>query len=291
MKFDMHCHTKEGSLDGKVMIEEYIRQLKRMGFGGMLVSDHNSYDGYREWKNSLKGKEYTDFVVLKGVEYDTLDCGHMLIIMPVGVKLRILEMRGLPIAVLIRIVHRYGGIIGPAHPYGEKYLSAVTTRERKRKYSRQGNKKLIEQFDFIEIYNACEKHEVNLKAARLAQKYGCPGFGGSDAHKPDCIGKGWTDLPETIRNENDLIAYIRERPHIRCGGSFYDSTVRDKLGKWNVVRLDGFFFYNKLGAASKRRKRKKELKRIYPEYKEIRKKTEDDSETAGAGQNFVENQR
>ena len=24
MKFDMHCHTKEGSMDGKVMIEEYI---------------------------------------------------------------------------------------------------------------------------------------------------------------------------------------------------------------------------------------------------------------------------
>ena len=28
VKFDMHCHTKEGSLDGKVEIEEYIRILK-----------------------------------------------------------------------------------------------------------------------------------------------------------------------------------------------------------------------------------------------------------------------
>lgn len=26
MKFDMHCHTKEGSTDGRVMIEEYIRR-------------------------------------------------------------------------------------------------------------------------------------------------------------------------------------------------------------------------------------------------------------------------
>ena len=31
MKFDMHCHTKEGSLDGKVVIEEYIRRLKEKG--------------------------------------------------------------------------------------------------------------------------------------------------------------------------------------------------------------------------------------------------------------------
>lgn len=38
----------------------------------MLVSDHNSYDGYREWRDSIKGKNHTDFVVLKGVEYDTI---------------------------------------------------------------------------------------------------------------------------------------------------------------------------------------------------------------------------
>ena len=163
MKFDMHCHTKEGSTDGRVVIEEYIQRLRSMGFGGMMVTDHNSYDGYREWKNSLKGKEYTDFVVLKGIEYDTLDCGHMLVVMPVGVKLRILEMRGLPIALLVKIVHRYGGIIGPAHPYGEKYLSVVTTRERKRKYSRQGNKKLIEQFGGNIVGRACVLAEGDAK--------------------------------------------------------------------------------------------------------------------------------
>ena len=112
MKFDMHCHTKEGSMDGKVMIEEYIKKLKEKGFGGMLVSDHNSYDGYREWRDSIKGKNHTDFVVLKGVEYDTIDCGHMLVIMPEGVKLKLLELRGLPAQILIMVVHKYGGIVG-----------------------------------------------------------------------------------------------------------------------------------------------------------------------------------
>ncbi len=38
MKFDMHCHTKEGSLDGKVPIEEFVRVLKEKGFDGMLVT-------------------------------------------------------------------------------------------------------------------------------------------------------------------------------------------------------------------------------------------------------------
>lgn len=135
MKFDMHCHTKEGSMDGKVMIEEYIRTLKRKGFGGMLVSDHDSYDGYREWKNAIKGRAHQDFVVLKGVEYDTCDCGHILVIMPFGVKLKILELRGLPGSILVKIVHAYGGILGPAHPYGEKFMSMISTNERKKSIS------------------------------------------------------------------------------------------------------------------------------------------------------------
>lgn len=96
MKFDMHCHTKEGSLDGKVGIEEYIRILKEKGYQGMLVSDHNSYNGYRYWRDHIKGKKYTDFVVLKGIEYDTNNAGHFLVILPEGVKPRILEMRGMP---------------------------------------------------------------------------------------------------------------------------------------------------------------------------------------------------
>ena len=33
MKIDMHCHTKEGSIDGKVPIEEYIRMLRNAASG------------------------------------------------------------------------------------------------------------------------------------------------------------------------------------------------------------------------------------------------------------------
>lgn len=262
MKFDMHCHTKEGSLDGKVMIEEYIRRLREQGFGGMLVSDHNSYDGYREWKKSVKDRQYQDFVVLKGVEYDTMDCGHILVIMPEGVKLWILEMRGLPVDMLIRIVHFYGGILGPAHPYGEKYLSAMTTRLRKERYKKKLSS-LVSQFDFIEIFNACEKKETNDKAYELAKEYGKPGFGGSDAHKTDCIGKAYTELPDNIRTESDLIAYIKSNPVIECGGTFYERTTKDRLGKVNAVLVESFYVYNKMGNALRGRKRRKELRYIF----------------------------
>ena len=137
MKFDMHCHTKEGSLDGKVPIEAAVVILKEKGFGGMLISDHNSYKGYRAWKKWKGGAQEENFVVLKGVEYDTIDAGHILVIMPEGVKLRILELRGLPVQFLIEIVHKYGGILGPAHPCGEKYLSITNTRKHRNRIDRK----------------------------------------------------------------------------------------------------------------------------------------------------------
>ncbi len=62
-------------------------------------------------KRISKGKKHTDFVVLKGIEYDTRDAGHILVIMPEGVKIRLLEMRGMPLALLIDLVHRNGGVL------------------------------------------------------------------------------------------------------------------------------------------------------------------------------------
>lgn len=259
MKFDMHCHTKEGSLDGKVTIEDYIGRLKEKGFDGMLVSDHNSYNGYREWKNKIKNHKFQDFVVLKGIEYDTIDAGHILVIMPEEVKLKILELRGLPVQFLIDIVHKHGGILGPAHPCGEKYLSILNTRKHRNQLS------VMDKFDFIEGFNACESEESNERAQRIAELFELPVFGGSDAHKPDCIGLGFTQFHGVIQCEADLIALIQEkkRQASSCGGVYYDGTTKKKIGKINNVLVQSFWFYNHLGSIYRRRKRKLELKKLY----------------------------
>jgi len=256
MKFDMHCHTKKGSPDGKVTIEEYISILKKKGFDGMLVTDHDSYKGYRYWLKNIAGKHHKDFVVLKGIEYDTIDAGHMLIIMPDTVHVRLLEFRGLPVQILIDVVHAHGGIIGPAHPYGERYLSFVNTFVGKRRIN------VVKQFDFIEVYNACEAEDINLKAGRLAKKFNKPGFGGSDAHRADCCGLGYTEIDATIRTQADLIAAVKN-PDIRIttGGTRYGKTTKDKLGSANDLLVRGFKYYNRFAGLLKARKRRSELKR------------------------------
>ncbi len=259
MKFDMHCHTKEGSLDGKVPIEEFIAALRSKGYDGMLISDHDTYNGYREWLRELKGRKFQDFVVLKGIEYDTIDAGHILIIMPETVKLKILELRGLPVHFLIDIVHRNGGILGPAHPCGEKYLSITNTRKHRHQLA------VMDRFDFIEGFNSCEEQEGNARAMEIAVQFEKPAFGGSDAHKPDCVGLGWTDFSEPVTCESDLIRLVKEkgRDACVCGGEYYEGTTKKRIGRANNLLVSSFWFYNHLASLCRHRKRKLELKKMY----------------------------
>ncbi len=259
MKFDMHCHTKEGSPDGKVPVEEFIDILMENGYDGMLVTDHDSYNGYRAWRRNPVCQRNQNFTVLKGIEYDTIDAGHILVIMPEDVKLPILELRGLPVQFLIKIVHKHGGILGPAHPCGVKYMSIFNTR------NHRDRPEIIEQFDFIEGFNACEEQESNDRAQEIAAEYGKPAFGGSDAHKLDCIGLGATEFAGEITTESDLIALVKEKgtQACTCGGSYYQHTTKQKIGRLNSVLVHSFWLYNHVGSMWRYRRRHLELKRMY----------------------------
>lgn len=254
MKIDMHCHVREGSIDSKISLDKYISILKEKGIDGMVITDHDTYNGYRHWKENMKGKVHQDFVVLKGIEYDTLDAGHILIVMPQGVNMRLLELRGLPLPMLIDFVHHHGGICGPAHPCGEKYMSYTNTKRW------QKSPELMKEFDFVETFNACEPAKSNGGAKLLAEKYGKPGVGGSDAHHPNCAGMAYTEFPEPIETELDLIAQIRNKENIQAKGEFYNKTTKDKIGKAHKILVYSFWFYNKFGAIMKKRGRKSKIK-------------------------------
>ncbi len=246
MRFDMHCHTKEGSLDGKVTLEDEIARLKELGYDGMLVSDHNSFKAYRQYTRHTDRDEEDDFVLLRGVEYDTSDAGHILVIMPTDTVSPILEMRGLPVRLLIEIVHSSHGILGPAHPCGEKYLSLTNC-----KYYHK-HPEVIDKFDFAEVFNSCVTAEANEKAAALAAEHHLPGTAGSDSHKIDCLGLAYTDFDQPIHNETELIDYIKGSPHITCGGSHYDGSTRDHLGVFYDFLLWLFYLYNRIGNERRR---------------------------------------
>ena len=148
----------------------------------------------------------------------------------------------------------YGGILGPAHPFGEKYLSFGSSK----KYQR--NPKIMQEFDFLEAYNSCEVEERNQEAKKAARKYFLAEFGGSDSHKADCIGTAYTEFREPIHTESDLIEQVKRRAPIKAGGTYYHGTTKEKIGKANDLLLYSFWVYNKVAGFAKYNKRRKQRK-------------------------------
>lgn len=237
MKFDMHCHTKAGSIDSKIPIERYIELLKQQGFDGMLVTDHDSYKGYRYWEEN-RDRMPGDFVVLKGIEYDTKDAGHFIVIMPDDIHLRVLQIRGMSVEMLEKIVHHFGGILGPAHPFGPRSSSAMFFNKMRK------NPHLIRKFDFLEGFNTCETAHANQIAQLLAKKYGKQCFGGSDSHKEEYVGMAFTDFDREITCNNDLIQCVREGGVVSYGGT-ERKFLRKHRKRHSLVVTWGFKAYNR----------------------------------------------
>ncbi len=238
MKYDMHCHTKEGSIDAKVDILTYASRLKEKGFTGMLITDHNSYKGYETWLKAEKPGELKDFYALKGIEYDTSDGGHVLVVLPDGVHCPLLEIRGMSIYKLERIVHKLGGIIGPAHPYGTGFFAI------KKRLATRKNTKLFEKFDFIEGFNACIHPRSNEKAKALAKDFKKPQFGGSDAHHKHVVGSAYTRFNKKIKSNNDLIRYIKTQQKTYLGGNKNKSMGADHGKIVTLLGVIGYYVYN-----------------------------------------------
>lgn len=236
MKFDMHCHTKAGSIDSIISIDKYIELLKAEGFDGMLVTDHDSYRGYYNWLENRH--KHPDFVVLKGVEYDTKDAGHFIVIMPDKVNLKVLKTRGMSIDTLEKVVHTYGGVLGPAHPFGPRSSSAMLFKKMFQ------SPELIKKFDFVEGFNVCETIKSNQLAQHLALAYNLPCIGGSDSHKAEYVGMGFTEFDQEVRSNDDMIRCIKEG-HIAAFGGTEREWLKKHKKRNSFYATWGFRAYNR----------------------------------------------
>lgn len=236
MKFDLHCHTKEGSVDSKVSVGDYVKYFKAIGFDGFMIADHNSYRGCKAWDEIKDNPEFDGITVIRGMEYDTKDAGHILVIMPDDVYLRILKIRGMRCKRLIAIVHALGGVLGPAHPFGVASSSMMGFKKMK--------PYLLKHVDFVEVFNTCEQPLSNQLAGELAKRYRLPGIAGSDAHVEEYIGMACTDIHYPIHCNNDLIHAIKLHATITAGGTERVITRRGKY-KENWIGKTAYRIYNR----------------------------------------------
>lgn len=236
LKFDLHCHTKEGSIDAKVPVREYADRFIELGFDGFMISDHNSYRGCKAWNKIKDEEKYRNFTVIYGIEYDTKDAGHILVILPDGIFLPILKIRGMKCRKLVKLVHAFGGILGPAHPFGVATSSAMGFKLM--------DKSLIRHFDFIETFNTCEMPKSNQLAVELADKFNLPAFAGSDSHVTDYIGMACTEIDADIKCNNDFIKALKAGAFVNAGGTERSVTKKAKRKEHWTGQI-GYKIYNR----------------------------------------------
>ncbi|HSV42750.1 MAG TPA: PHP domain-containing protein [Methanomassiliicoccales archaeon] len=184
MKLDMHVHTVHSN-DGKNKVAEAIETLKRKGFQGAMILDHNNPNGALE----ALALGFEDFIVVPGIEVSSAE-GHIL-------ALNVTEPidRDMGVQETIDAIHERGGIAVAAHPY--------------RRWSGLGEDNVTGYpFDAIEAFNGRSTKGANKKASELANRLGRPITGGSDSHESSSLGYAYTIVPDECRTAKDIVAAI-----------------------------------------------------------------------------------
>ncbi len=158
--FDLHVHTCY-SPDGHAYIKDIIKILRKKGFKGAAITDHNTVKG------ALQKHDCDDFLIIPGIEVST-EKGHIL-----GIGIRE-EVKKRNADEVINELHEQGAIAVLAHPY------------------RWHPPKIHSPLDGIETFNARSFPSHNKKAKNLAHALNMPETGGSDAHYLSEMGRGYT---------------------------------------------------------------------------------------------------
>ncbi|NLI13946.1 MAG: PHP domain-containing protein [Peptococcaceae bacterium] len=218
MIIDIHVHEKTFSADSGIGLEEIVEEARRKGLDGVCVTDHDS-NGISEI--AFEYQQKCGFTIFVGAEIcDILVFG-----------IDELPDQKMHAGELLSLVINQGGVGIAAHPYRDNNRGLGD------------NIKILSDLAGIEVLNGRTEPHNNVKALEAYQQYSMPGFGGSDAHQLDEVGKCATYFPHGIKTEADFIKAVKSK---RCEPVFYENGVYRKV-KRGLINEKVFSFNSGLG--------------------------------------------
>lgn len=171
LRVDAHVHTA-ASYDSGMVPARLVERAVQADLDGVVVTDHDTVEGARVVADLAAAR---DLVVVVGCEVSTAD-GHLLAMGVEGAP-----EPGRPLVETARAVRESGGIAVVPHPFQR---------------SRHGaGENAIANVDGVEVYNALTFTGLrNRQAERFAAREGYPPFAGSDAHRPETVGRAATEI-------------------------------------------------------------------------------------------------
>ncbi len=215
MRIDLHIHTKY-STDGREEIKDIVRYAKKIGLGGIAITDHTSIKG---WKEAVSLGKERGLVIIRGEEVSSSE-GHIL---AYGIS-DFIE-KGLSPEETVEKIRENGGVAVAAHPYrlsngvGERVVRRV-------------------DFDAIEGMNARSPYFVNQKGIRLAREIGRPITGGSDSHLLRELGRAYAIFTDEAGNSDEVVDAIA-KGRVSFGGKSLGKTELLSQGLRKCIRWMG----------------------------------------------------
>jgi len=171
MKYDLHVHTHHSKC-GILKPATILKLAKKKGFNGIAVTDHGTIQGGLDVKKLNTDK---DFEVIVGAEVRT-NKGELLLFYLNE------EIKSKNLFEVIDEARQQGALISISHPY----------RAMPHLRFKYPIEKLLNKIDAIETFNSRMLPFDNYWAQKKAKKFNIAATGGSDAHFPFDIGKGYT---------------------------------------------------------------------------------------------------
>ena len=203
MKVELHCHSHYSvrniiHCEGLNSPAELIRSAKRMGLGGIAITDHKVTDG---WPSAAREAKKQGIVFIPGMEIETME-GHV-----IGLGLNQPVRNYLSVRETIDRIHKQGGLAVAPHPYD---------------VMGEGIGDSMKHADLAEVFSSLNIEVSNHIARVRAKNLGKPFCVGSDAHTLDMVG-----LSQNIVEADDLDSVLRQ---LKLGkASFKTEYVPPKL--------------------------------------------------------------
>jgi predicted metal-dependent phosphoesterase TrpH len=203
MILDLHIHTSWHSADSNLSPLELIREAKRVGLDGVVVTEHDR--GWDRFQARGLAAEH-NFIFLRGIEVST-DLGHILVY---GLDEYVSGIQRAE--KLRRVVEDMGGAMVVAHPFRRAFTpdfrhgkepTPLTLAE-------AAQRPVFGLVDGIEVCNGASIDRENKFAMEVCERLGFAPTGGSDAHSELGIGCYATQFDDVIHSEADVIAALKQ---------------------------------------------------------------------------------
>jgi histidinol phosphatase-like PHP family hydrolase len=197
---EMHVHTRAGSADSSITVDELGARAVAAGVGGIVVSEH--FRVWSDWERSAFFDRW-GVRIYRAIEATT-DIGHVILLgAPEGMS-PTYDGRA-----LLRTARKDGLYSILAHPF-RYYFDAVHSSQRpvfpaNKSAEELAGEELFSLVEAIEIENGGCNDRENAFAAAVAMHTGLPVTLGSDAHHPHELGVITLPVPEIPSSCGELV--------------------------------------------------------------------------------------